>query len=121
MTPLPYSQRVDASPSHISPAFEAQQALERAFKGLLTATNDGARFRRDAALMWRHTESTRPVADRNGAKAMEDLLSATAEPDGQGCTLTRFSEAYRRGDIVPDPTDAERGLSAATWCLQSTP
>ena len=51
--------------SHI-PAFEAQQALERAFKGLLTAGNDDARFRRDAELMWRHTESTKPVADRNG-------------------------------------------------------
>ena len=105
-TIFPESRRL--TQSHL-PAFEAQQALERAFKGLLTATNDGARFRRDAALMWRHTESTRPVADRNGAKAMEDLLSATAEPDGQGCTLNRFSEAYRRGDIVPDPTDAERG------------
>ena len=103
-----FSESGRLTQSHL-PAFEAQQALERAFKGLLTATNDGARFQRDAALMWRHTESTRPVADRNGAKAMEDLLSATADPDGQGCTLTRFSEAYRRGDIVPDPTDAERG------------
>ena len=45
--------------------------LERAFRGLLTATNDGARFRRDAALMWRHIESTRTIADRNGAFAME--------------------------------------------------
>lgn len=70
--------------THI-PAFEAQTALERAFKGLLTATNDRARFRRDAALMWRHIESTYPVADRNGARAMEDLLTATAGPDEQGC------------------------------------
>ena len=62
--------------SHI-PTFEALTALERAFKGLLTATNDRARFRRDAALMWRHIESTRPIADRNGPQATEALLAAT--------------------------------------------
>ena len=74
--------------SHI-PAFEAQTALDRTFKGLLSASNDGARFRRDAWVMWRHTESTRPIANRNGAKAMDNLLSATKEPDGQECSLTR--------------------------------
>ena len=42
------------SRSHI-PAFEAQPALERAFKGLLSASNDSARLRRDAAVMWRHS------------------------------------------------------------------
>ena len=92
--------------SHI-PAFEAQTALERAFKGLLTASNDGARFRRDAALMWRYMESTCPARDRNGAKAMENLLAATAELDGQGCSLTRLTEAFRRGSIVPNPTEQE--------------
>ena len=90
------------------PAFEAQQALERAFKGLLTAGNEWTRFRRDAALMWRHAESTRPVADRNGAKAMEQLLSATAEPSGQGCRLTAFSEAFRRGELMPELSEPER-------------
>ena len=50
-------------------AFEGQTALERAFKGILTAGNDPARFRRDAAVMWRHIESTRPVTDRHGARA----------------------------------------------------
>ena len=87
--------------------FEAQLALERAFKGLLTAANDDARFRRDAALMWRYTESTRPLADRNGARAMEELLRATAGPDGRGCRLTALSEAYRRGDSIPDLSDSE--------------
>ncbi len=90
------------------PVLEAQWALERAFKGLLTAGNDDARFRRDAALMWRHTESTRPVADRNGARIMGDLLSATIEPDGQGCRLTTFSEAYRRGELTPELGQAEQ-------------
>ena len=90
------------------PAFEAQQALERAFKGLLTAGNEWTRFRRDAALMWRHTESTRPVADRNGAKAMEELLSTTVEPSGQGCRLTAFSEAFRRGELMPELSEPER-------------
>ena len=52
------------------PVLQAQWALERAFKGLLTAGNDDARFRRDAALMWRHTDSIRPVADRTGARSL---------------------------------------------------
>ena len=83
-------------------AFDAQQALERAFKGLLTASNDGARFRRDAALMWRHVKNTRPIGDPEGARAMEALLSATAAQDGERCLLTEFSEAFRRGDAMPD-------------------
>lgn len=66
------------------PAQWGQWALERAFKGLLTAGNDGARFRRDAAQMWRHFESSDPVSDLNGARAMEELLRGTAGPDGRG-------------------------------------
>ena len=87
--------------------YEAQLALERAFKGLLTAGNDDARFRRDAAMMWRHVEGTRPIADRDGAKAMEELLKATTEPDGRRCGLTELSEAFRRGDVMPDLSDSE--------------
>ena len=97
------------------PAFEAQTALELAFKGLLTASNDEARFRRDAAQMWRHIESTCPTRDRNGAESMENLLAATAELDGQGCSLTRLTEAFRRGSIVPNPTEQE--ISAISFHL----
>ena len=93
--------------THI-PAFEGQTALERAIKGLLTANNDGARFRRDAARMWRHLESANPMGDRNGAQSVEALLNATRGPDGHRCTLTRLTEAWRRGDIVPDPTEQEQ-------------
>ena len=46
---------------------QIQWGLERSFKGLLAAGNDTVMFRRDAALMWRHVESVRPVADRDGA------------------------------------------------------
>ena len=53
--------------------------------------------------MWRHMESTCPITDRKGALSMEALLAATAGPDGQGCSLTRLTEAWPRGDIVPDP------------------
>ena len=38
---------------------------------------------------------------------MEELLSATSEPDGQGCRLTAFSEAFRRGDIMPELSGPE--------------
>ena len=39
---------------------------------------------------------------------MEALLAATAGTDGQGCSLTRLTEARRRGNFVPDPTEQER-------------
>ena len=93
--------------THIS-ALEGQTALEHAFKGLLAAGNDVTRFRRDTALMWRHMENTRPITDRNGAQSMEALLATSKEEDGTRCALTRFTEAFRRGDIVPDPTEQER-------------
>ena len=57
--------------------------------------------------MWRHVEGTRPIADRDGAKAMEELLKATTEPDGRRCGLTELSEAFRRGEIIPDLSDSE--------------
>ena len=95
--------------------FEAQLALERAFKGLLTAGNDDIRFRRDAAMMWRHFEGARPIADRDGVRAMEELLRATADSDGRRCRLTRLSEAHRRGDIEPDLSDSD--LEAVTRYL----
>ena len=57
--------------------------------------------------MWQHFESTRPVSDRNEARAMEDLLRGTAGPDGQSCRLTEFSLATRRGDLMPRLSDAE--------------
>ena len=36
------------------------------------------------------------------------LLNASRGPDGHGCTLTRLTEAWRRGDIVPDPAEQEQ-------------
>ena len=86
---------------------DAQWGLERAFKGLLAAGNDTVRFRRDAALMWRHVENVQPVADREGAQAMENMLAATTGPDGQGCSLTEFSEAYRKGTPYPGMREGE--------------
>ena len=86
---------------------DAQWGLERSFKGLLAAGNDPMKFRRDAAFLWRHVESVRPIADRKGAQAMENLLAATTGPDGHGCSLTGFSEAYRKGTPYPDMSDGE--------------
>ena len=85
------------------PALQGQTALERAFKGLLAAGNDGTRFRRDAALMWRHIKENRPITDEKGAEAVENLLAATVRRDGSGCSLTRFTEARRRGTSPPTP------------------
>ena len=73
----------------------------------MAAGNDPVRFRRDAALMWRYVQWSRPITDRDGASAVESLLAATLGPDGSGCSLTRFTEAWRRGDIAPDATETE--------------
>ena len=97
----------------------AQWGLERAFKGLLAAGNDPVRFRRDAAFLWRHVESVRPIVDREGAGAVENLLAAAARPDGPGCSLTAFSEAHRRG--APYPDMSEGGLEAVRrWIRPAT-
>ena len=56
--------------------------------------------------MWRHVLDTGPITDGKGTEAVENLLAATMEPEG-GCSLTRFTEAWRRGGVVPDPTETE--------------
>ena len=86
---------------------DAQWGLERSFKALLAAGNDAIRFRRDAAFLWRHIESVRPIQDREGAQAVENLLAGTATSDEFGCSLTAFSDAYRRGTAYPDMSDGE--------------
>ena len=86
---------------------DAQWGIERSFKALLAAGNDPIRFRRDAAFLWRHVESVRPIRDRDGAQAVENLLAGTATPKGNGCSLTAFSEAYRRGTQYPDLSDGQ--------------
>ena len=53
---------------------DAQWGLERSFKGLLAAGNDPIRFRRDAAFLWRHIESNRPIQDHEGTQAIGNLL-----------------------------------------------
>ena len=94
---------------------EAQWELERSFKGLLAASNDPIRFKRDAALMWRHVENVRPISDREGIEAMEDLLAATTGANGLGCSLTAFSEAYRRHEPAPELSEPE--WEAVRRCL----
>ncbi len=86
---------------------EAQWMLEGSSKGLLAVGNDTIRSRREAALLWRRVESVRPIADREGAEAMEDLLAATTGRDGLGCSLTAFSEAFRRHESAPKPSEPE--------------
>ena len=87
---------------------EGQHALERAFRGLLTAGNDNARFRRDAALMWQHVRNAGLVSDRAGARRMEELLKGTTHPEQQRCSLTGLSQAFRRGDPAPELGETEQ-------------
>ena len=86
---------------------DAQWGLERGFKGLLAAGNDSIKFRRDAALLWRHVEGVQPIRDRGGAQAIRNLLAATTGPDGLGCSLAAFSEAFRRDTPYPGMSDGE--------------
>ena len=94
---------------------QAQWGLERSFKGLLAADNDTVRFRRDVALMWRHVERVRPIADREGTEAMENLLAATTGTDGLGCSLAAFTEAHLRDEPAPELSERER--EAVGSCL----
>ena len=48
---------------------EAQWGLERSLKGLLAASNDTGRFRRDAARMWRHVKSTQLIPSRTARES----------------------------------------------------
>ena len=57
--------------------------------------------------MWRHVENVRPVADREGTQAIENLLAATTGPDERGCSLTGFSETYRKGTPYPGMREGE--------------
>ena len=94
---------------------QAQWGLERSFKGLLAADNDTVRFRRDAALMWRHVESVRPILDREGAQAMENLLTATTGPGGLGCSLAAFTEAHLRDEPAPELSEPEWEAVRNCW------
>ena len=91
----------------------AQYAMQWAIKRLLYLDDDPVRFRRDIAVMWRHIQSVRPVVMPGRIEAVEQLLAATATPDGEGCILTGWVEAFRRHRIMP-VLDGERwaGLRA---------
>ena len=74
----------------------AQYAMQWAIKRLLYLANDPVRYRRDIAVMWRHIQATRPLTMPDRVEAVEQLLAATAEPGGEGCSLTAFIHAHRR-------------------------
>ncbi len=59
--------------------------------------NDPVRFRRDVAVMWRHTRGLAPRLPARG-DVVGRLVDANAEADGKRCHLTSFIEAYRRGN-----------------------
>ena len=99
----------------------SQWALQWAVKVLLYAGNDPVRFRRDAAVKSRHIQSVRPLTEPERAEAVEQLLSATAEADGERCCLTAFIEAYRRTSVCLY-SKKRSGLNfAAIWIRRSTP
>ena len=92
--------------SHI-PAFQGQTALERAFKGLLAAGNDGTRFRRDAEPHVAAHQGHRPHHGR-------ERRGGGGEPAGrdQGTGRERVQPdqvhgGLAAGGVVPDPTEAE--------------
>ena len=57
--------------------------------------------------MWQHIKGTGPIAEEKGAEAVDNLLAATEGPEGSRCSLTRFTEAWRRGGFASDPTEEE--------------
>ena len=79
----------------------AQYAAQWAVKRLLYLANDPVRYRRDIAVMWRHIQDTHPLTAPERIEAVERLLAATATPDGKGCTLTGWVEAFRLHLALP--------------------
>ena len=88
------------------PAFQGQTALERAFKGLLAAGNDGTRFRRDAAVMWRHIQGYRPHhgPERRGGGGEPAGRHHRTGKERMQPDQVHGGLAARR-NVVPDPTE----------------
>ena len=89
--------------------YAAQQAVEHAMKGVLTAHNDDSRFRHDLSRMWDHVDTHPPwrVDDQGqrGRDAVRELLEYVTYPnqDKPGEIfnwLTAYAEGYRY-EIVP--------------------
>ena len=80
---------------------QAQWGLERSFKGLLAAENDTVRFRRDAALMWRHVESSvRHYRGPRGCRGHGEPAGRDHGPGRAGmlpCRVDRGTPAGRTG------------------------
>ena len=91
----------------------AQYAAQWAVKRLLYLANDPVRYLRDIAVMWRHIQDTHPLTAPERIEAVERLLAATATPDGKGCILTGWSEAFRLHLPLPAlPDEQLTGLRA---------
>ncbi len=97
-----------------SAGYEAQQATEKAMKGLLAAHDDHSRFRHDLSTMWDYTLTTLWRSDQDGQRgqqAVRELLEHVTFPnsDKPGETLnwlTAYAEGYRY-EIVPKKRNQE--------------
>ena len=105
----------DGSPfaRHLAP-LRAQYAVQWAVKRLLYLANDPVRYRRDIAVMWRHIQETHPLTAPERIEAVERLLAATATPDGKGCILTGWIEAFRLHLPLPALPDEQLARLRAT-------
>ena len=98
--------------------FSAQQGVENALRGLLSAYNDPAIFRHDLNRIWeryvaRYHDGTDPE-DAALYRAVQDLLNHTTYPDSDSATgysnwLTRYATEYRY-NRAPRPMDRSEKL-----------
>ncbi len=107
--PLPECSNTNGSPKTHIPAFEGQTALERAIKGLLTANNDGARFRRDAARM--HSDPAHGSLGRRG-----DIVPDPTEQEQQAIGVQELRRVLK---ALHQAADAAAGVVVATgrWSI----
>ena len=98
--------------------FSAQQGVENALRGILSAYNDPSIFRHDLNRIWEHYveryhDGTDP-GDAELYRAVQDLLNHTTYPDfdsgtGYSNWLTRYATEYRY-NRAPRPMDRNQKL-----------
>ena len=110
-----YNEQEDADHWNMKSAgYEAQQATEKAMKGLLAAHDDHSRFRHDLSSMWDYIDTTlwRNYEDgQRSNQAVRDLLKHVTFPNSDKPRetlnwLTAYAEGYRY-EIIPKERNRE--------------
>ena len=102
------------------PALEGQKALERAFKGLLTSGNDAARFRRDAAVMWRQSKAAGRSRTGTGPGKWRSSSAPPQDQPGNGAASPSSPRPSGAVTSCRSSPNRNRKPCAGIWSRRST-